>query len=176
MPASNEGIRANSSLTAIHGIGARKQEEFGPVVLFTIQQWCEANRVETDVDLEAVVKPRTSERPTNEGRASSGLSESKASEYFDLFEQGLSMEDVAHQLDRSLDTVSKYLGMYIETHRLTEIGTWIMPAIQERVDEAIGQLGSERLKPLFEYLKGEVAYAHIRIVVIAWNLRQAEES
>ena len=164
-----------ASLIAIHGIGARKQQEFGPVVLFTIKQWCEANGVESDVDLDTVARPRISERPTSERRASS-VSDSKASEYFDLFEQGLSMEDVAHQLDRSLDTVSKYLGSYMETHRLTEIGTWIVPSVQERVDEAIGQLGSERLKPLFDYLKSEVAYAHIRIVVIAWNLRQSEDS
>ena len=164
-----------ASLIAIHGIGARKQQEFGPVVLFTIKQWCEANGVGSDVDLDTVARPRISERPTSERRASS-VSDSKASEYFDLFEQGLSMEDVAHQLDRSLDTVSKYLGSYMETHRLTEIGTWIVPSVQERVDEAIGQLGSERLKPLFDYLKSEVAYAHIRIVVIAWNLRQSEDS
>ncbi len=164
-----------ASLIAIHGIGARKQQEFGPVVLFTIKQWCEANGVESDVDLDTVARPRISERPTSERRASS-VSDSKASEYFDLFEQGLSMEDVAHQLDRSLDTVSKYLGSYMETHRLTEIGTWIVPSVQDRVDEAIGQLGSERLKPLFDYLKSEVAYAHIRIVAIAWNLRQSEDS
>jgi hypothetical protein len=40
------------------------------------------------------------------------------------------MEDAAHQLGRSMDTVSKYLGMYVEAHRITEISAWVPPAME----------------------------------------------
>ncbi len=160
------------ALTKIHGIGAQKIKDFGAVVLFTIQQWCQANDVETDVNVEQAGQIRPAERR----RIAKAPSDSKSSEYFDLFEQGMSMEDVAHQLGRSLDTVSKYLGMYVEAHRITDIAAWIPPAMQKRIDDAIGQLGSERLKPLFEHLNSEVSYAHLRIAATAWNLRQAEEA
>ena len=159
------------SLARIHGIGAQKQKEFGAVVLFTIQQWCESNDVEPNINLEAAEKPRLPQKLSK----AKAPSEQKTDEYFDLFEQGLSMEDVAHQLGRSLDTVSKYLGMYVETHRITDIGAWIPPSMEKRINAAIGQLGCERLKPIFEHLNSEVAYAHLRIVVTAWNLRQAED-
>ncbi len=157
-------------LTKISGIGAQKQKEFGAVVLFTIQQWCEANNVETNVGLDEAIKTRPALRqPTK------APSEGKTQEYFDLFEQGLSMEDAAHQLGRSMDTVSKYLGMYVEAHRITDISPWVPLAMEKRINEAIGQLGSERLKPLFEHLKSEISYAHLRIAATAWNLRQSDE-
>ena len=158
------------ALSVIHGIGAQKQKEFGAVVLFTIQQWCEANGVEPNVDLEVAAKPRLTDR-----RPSSGTSDARSSEYFDLFEQGMSMEDAAHQLGRSLDTVSKYLGTYLEAHRITDISPWVPAEMKKRVDDAIGQLGCERLKPIFESLNSEVSYAHLRIVATAWNLSQAVE-
>ncbi len=157
------------SLTKISGIGSQKQKEFGAVVLFTIQQWCEENKLETNVDLDSTTKPRTTERSPK------ALSDAKASEYFDLFEQNFSMEDAAHQLGRSLDTVSKYLGMYIEAHRITEISVWVPPTMEKRIQAAIGQLGGERLKPLFDHLNGEVSYPHLRIAVTAWNVRQSVE-
>lgn len=158
------------SLIHIHGIGTQKQKEFGAVVLFTIQQWCEANGVEANVDLDAAARPKVAER------AAKPPSEARTSEYYDLFEQGLSMEDAAMQLGRSLDTVSKYLGMYLETHRIDEIGTWIPEPIQKRINDAIGQLGSEKLKPIFESLNSEIPYHQIRIVVTAWNLREANSA
>jgi ATP-dependent DNA helicase RecQ len=159
------------SLTRIHGIGAQKQTEFGPVVLLTILEWCEAHGIPTDIDLELAGQTR----PTERRRVSRPAGESASSEYFDLFEKGLSMEDVALQLGRSLDTVSRYLNTWIEAHRVTDIDIWIPPALQDRINAAIGQVGCERLKPLFEALNGEVAYHHLRIAATVWNLRQAED-
>lgn len=154
------------SLTKIHGIGAQKQKEFGEVVRFTIQQWCEAHGIAADIQLEFAGQVRPAERR----RISKQASESASSEYFDLFERGLSMEDVANQLDRSLDTVSRYLSTWIEQHQITDVDCWIPPALHERIRTAIGQVGCERLKPLFEALNSEVSYHHLRIAATAWNL------
>lgn len=158
----------SEALTRIQGIGAQKQKEFGGVVLATIRQWCEENGLEANVNSAGVSQsaPR---------RISKGPSDSKSSEYFDLFEQSLSMEDVAHQLGRSVDTVSKYLAMYLEAHRITDISPWVPPAMEHRINTAIGRLGCERLKPLFEHLDNEISYSHLRIAATAWNLRLAEE-
>jgi ATP-dependent DNA helicase RecQ len=159
------------SLTRIHGIGAQKQVEFGPVVLFTIQEWCKSHGMATDVDLERAGQARPAERR----RISKLPSESASTEYFELFEQGFSIDDAALQLGRSADTVGRYLNNWIEAHRITDIDTWVPPALQERINTAIGELGCERLKPLFEALNGEVAYHHLRIVATVWNLRQETE-
>ena len=52
---------------------------------------------------------------------------------------------------------------------------WSPPPMDKRLHHAIGLLRSERLKPLFEHLKREISYAHIRIAATAWNLRPADE-
>ncbi len=158
------------SLSRIHGIGSKKLEEFGVVVLQTIRQWCESNSVTMDVELTKAAQARPVERSRSRshGNAASG-------EYFQLFEQGLSMEEVVQQLDRTLDTVGRHLNSYVEAHRITEIDAWIPPAMQERINAAIGQLGPERLKPLFEHLNSEIPYAHIRIAVTVWNLTHRDD-
>ena len=157
-----------AGLTRIHGIGAQKQKEFGAVVLHTIKEWCQSHNLAMNVDvaLAAVVRPGSSR--------SSRAGESTLSEYFDLFEQGLSIEDVANQLDRSVDTVSKYLGEYVKTHRVLDIDPWIPPDVQQKVRNAIGQVGCERLKPVFEHLESTVDYARIRIVATVWQLEQED--
>ena len=92
-----------------------------------------------------------------------------------MFEQGLSIEDVALQLDRAVDTVGKYLAEYLKVHRISDIDAWIPGDVQQQVQQAIGQVGCERLKPVFEHLGGQIDYARIRIVATAWELQQASE-
>lgn len=155
-------------LTRIHGIGAQKQKEFGAVVLHTIKEWCQTHNVAMNIETQSPVIARSGGKSR-----SSQTSESASAEYFDLFEQGLSIEDVANQLDRTVDTVSKYLGEYIKAHRITDIDPWIPPKLQKLVQQAIGQVGCERLKPVFEYLECQVDYARIRIVATAWEIQQS---
>ncbi len=156
-------------LLKISGIGERKQKEFGPVVLFTIQQWCEAHKLTANVNVESIGKT------SKPARSSKPASEARASEYFDLFEQRWSMEDVALQLERSLDTVSRYLAQYLELHRIDDISPWVRPDVKQRVDALIGEFGSERLKPIFDALNGEVPYSHLRIVATHWNIQHADD-
>jgi ATP-dependent DNA helicase RecQ len=157
------------SLGQVPGIGSQKQKEFGAVVLSTIQQWCKSHGLASDVETEVTKSPRV-----KKARQRTQETSKVRSEYFDLFDERVSMEDAALQLDRSMDTVSRYLAEYIETHRRTDIDCWVPRAMQERVRSAIGELGAERLKPLFEHLQSEVSYAHLRIVVTLWNIEQSE--
>ncbi len=85
------------------------------------------------------------------------------------------MEDVALQLERSLDTVSRYLAQYLELHRIDDISPWVRPDVKQRVDALIGEFGSERLKPIFDALNGEVPYSHLRIVATHWNIQHADD-
>ncbi len=154
-----------AGLARVHGIGAQKQKEFGVVVLHTIKEWCQSHNLPMNVENTNAAVARVSSR-------SSRPSESTLSEYFDLFEQGLSIEDVANQLDRSVDTVSKYLGEYVKTHRIVDIDPWIPAQVQKKVRDAIGQVGCERLRPVFEHLESLIDYNSIRIVAIVWQIEQ----
>jgi len=160
---SNVGV-----LTRIHGIGTQKQKEFGAVVLHTIKEWCQAHNVAMNIETPSPVLARSAGKSR-----SSQPRESTSGEYYDLFEQGLSLEDVANQLDRTVDTVSKYLGEYLKVHQISDIDAWITPKLQKLVQQAISKVGCERLKPIFEHLESQVDYARIRIVVTAWEIEQA---
>jgi ATP-dependent DNA helicase RecQ len=105
---------------------------------------------------------------------SAPVSDKAAEEYFDLFEQGMSIDDVANQLDRTADTVSKYLAQYLRAHRITDIDAWVAPDLQTNINAALGQHGHVRLKPIFEHLGGLVDYARIRIVATVWEMQHEE--
>jgi ATP-dependent DNA helicase RecQ len=166
-----------TSLALIPGIGEKKLQDFGAVVLFEIQQWCQSHKLGLNVDLpENPATAHSTSAATNRitaaanPPASSTFPSQTADEYHDLFEQELSIEEIAIQLDRSLDTVSKYLTAWLKLTRRTDITPWVAPAIRNRVEDAIGRLGTERLKPLFEDLQGAVAYHVLKVVAAVWEI------
>ncbi|MEY2727320.1 MAG: ATP-dependent helicase RecQ [Planctomycetota bacterium] len=170
-----------ASLALIPGIGEKKLEDFGAVVLFEIQQWCQSHKLAFNVDLPdspaaAQSAAATPNRiiPAVNPQASSKFPSQAADEYHELFEQELSIEEIAIQLDRSLDTVAKYLIAWLKLTRRTDIAPWVAPAIRNRVEDAIGRLGTERLKPLFEDLRGAVAYHVLKVVATAWEIEHEQ--
>ncbi|MCA9065354.1 MAG: helix-turn-helix domain-containing protein, partial [Planctomycetaceae bacterium] len=97
-------------------------------------------------------------------------------QYFDLFEQRVSVTDVCLQLDRAESTVVKYLVAWLQLHRVTDIDPWVAPETQQRVQEAMRIHGAQRLKPLFEHLEESVSYDTLRIVVTAWGIEHGGNS
>jgi ATP-dependent DNA helicase RecQ len=150
-------------LTQIQGIGARKQAEFGEDLVRLIATCCRERQLTTDVVAVSRLASPSHARPRK-------VTMEHVRAYFDLFEQHVSLEDAAVQLDKSVDTVSRHLSDYLRAHRLTEIGAWVTLDEQQRTREAIGRLGAERLKPLFEALEGTVPYARLRIISTAWQI------
>jgi ATP-dependent DNA helicase RecQ len=82
---------------------------------------------------------------------------------FNLFSQGQGLEDVARQLGRSLFTVIKYLQEYLERERRTDAEPWIDTDTFARVRDAAEQAGTDRLRPVYDALQGQVSYDHIRL-------------
>ncbi|MCA9038199.1 MAG: DNA helicase RecQ [Planctomycetaceae bacterium] len=158
-----------AGLTQIYGIGKQKRDEFGAVVLFTIRNWCDQNGIATDIATDD--GPSTPTPMQTHGRKKAETPASEA--YFDLFEQGLTVEEVCLQKDRSQGTVWQYLEQYVRTHHIADITTWIPETRCKEIETAIAHVGSDRLKPLFEHLKGQVSYEEIRVVRAAWDVRDA---
>jgi ATP-dependent DNA helicase RecQ len=153
----------DDTLAQVFGIGRRRLEEYGPILLKTIGEWCEQHHVSGDVGS----RPSTS--PASVRRDSSR--ETVPTVYAELFEQGLSIEAVCLQLDRASNTVAQHLERYIRLHRITEIDPWVPASVQQKILRAIAQTGNERLKPLFEFLNGEFSYDQLRLVSALWDIR-----
>jgi len=157
------------TLQQVPGIGAKKLQELGNTVLEEIRRWCTVNRSAGDVGFAVTPGSLPPAALTTSPRRVE-----LADDYLLLFEEQLSMEEIAVQLDRTLDTVSRYLAQYVETRRITNIDPWVDPEVQRSVERSLERLGGEKLKPLFEDLGGAVQYHELRIVAVAWVIRQSE--
>ena len=84
---------------------------------------------------------------------------------FPLFDEGLSVEQVAERLGRAVSTTYGYLEAYIRHRRVTDATRWIPRGELEEIEAAVQPAGSERLKPIHEALGGRIGYERIRIAV-----------
>lgn len=166
-PTSDEG------LLKIYGIGQQKMAEFGSVITGQITEYCRENKLTADL----AIPPARSRGQTTTAVRASGKPQTSAATgaYFELFDQGLTRDEVAAQLDRAISTVTNYLTKFIYARRQDDATAWISEDLVRRVETVLDRLGSERLKPIFEALEESVAYDDIRIVVACRNVREETE-
>ncbi len=137
----------------IHGVGEKKWADYGEQFLSCIAAYCQREGVGVDVPVAAITK---TERIST-------LSAS-AIVAFPLFEQGEPLAAVAQKMNRAMSTICGYLDQYIRQEGITDPSPWVDAPTITRVRNAIEAVGSERLKPIFDHLEGEVPYDEIRIV------------
>jgi ATP-dependent DNA helicase RecQ len=151
-PSTPEGFRQ------VRGVGEKKLEDYAAAFVGRITEYCSEHQLTTDVQPEPVaavnVIPRSVPGPT-----------ASALGAFKLFRQGLSPEQAAQQLGRAASTTHGYLIDYIRHEKITDALPWVDPATIQRVVRTAGQVGTERLKPIYELLGGTIPYEQIRIVV-----------
>ncbi len=144
------------ALRLIYGIGEAKLKSFGDLIIPVIVDYCRIHNVPTDVSVRRPppdCQPMASRRPN--------ASKEKA---FQLFARGKSMRQVAQEVDRTEKTVAEYLAEYISVEKPTSIAAWVPDAIFSRIQEAIREHGTDRLKPIFVALNESVPYDYIRLV------------
>lgn len=84
---------------------------------------------------------------------------------FDLFRQGVIVEDFMHQTGRGRSTVVDYLCEFIRQQPQAPISTWLADDVYQKIVAAARQVGTERLKPIFVALEEKVSYDEIRLAV-----------
>ncbi|MBA3315403.1 MAG: DNA helicase RecQ [Planctomycetota bacterium] len=145
----------------IRGVGQTKADVFGPRFLVCIRQHLGNEHAKEEVSQAA-----TPPVPVN------GLS-AGALASFPLFRTGISVEEVAARLDRSVSTVQRYLVDYLRAERVMDPTPWVDQATADRIHEAASAVGTDMLRPIRERLGEDVSYGAIRVVVEC--LRNEEE-
>jgi ATP-dependent DNA helicase RecQ len=146
----------------VKGVGEEKCRQYGQTVLAVIKDYCPANSLETDVganqetvlDKLQINKPKTPSRLSKARRLA-----------FDLFEQKLSIEEVAKSVNRAESTTIQYLVEYIKRENINKPYPWVDEQTFGLIINAVKQVGSDRTKPIFDLLNGEIAYDQIRISI-----------
>ncbi len=153
----------------VKGVGEKKCQQYGEVVLAAIKDYCLANSLEMDI---GVNPERVSARlPLNKSKMPSNLSKARQLA-FKLFEQKLSIKKVAKSINRAESTTTQYLVEYIKQQKIDSPYPWIDERTFGLIVEAVKQIGSDRMKPIFDFLKGKANYTQIRISIACFrNIR-----
>jgi ATP-dependent DNA helicase RecQ len=137
----------------IRGVGERKLRDLGETFVREITAYASAHGLELDA---APLPPRRE-------RGESTRASAKPTA-FAMFARGAPLDDVAKELGRARSTVFNYLNAFVQSEKPASLDAWIDRDTSARIAAAFRELGTDRLKPVFDRLGGQVSYDEIRIV------------
>jgi ATP-dependent DNA helicase RecQ len=87
----------------------------------------------------------------------------------ELHQQGLNIEEIAHQRNLRPSTVATHLAELIDRNMPVDINRLVKLEHQLLISSAIKEVGSESLKTIYEHLNQECSYADIRLTLAFWR-------
>jgi len=148
------------SFLEVKGVGEAKCEQYGEIVVAAIKDYCRKNALEMDVGTtpEAAAFETPTKKPKKHPKPS------KARQLaFELFEQKLSVGEVAKSVGRAESTTTQYLVEYIKREKISSPSPWVDEQTFGRIIDAAEQVDRGKMKPIFDFLNGEIDYNKIRI-------------
>jgi len=147
-------------LLDVKGIGEKKRQQYGEVVLAAMKDYCKANSLEMDVGV--TLETTSFEPPTDEPKKRSKLSKARQLA-FGMFERKLSIEEVAKSVERAESTTTQYLVEYIKREKINNPYPWVDEQTFGLIVDAAKEVGDDRMKSVFDFLNGKANYTQIRI-------------
>lgn len=89
-----------------------------------------------------------------------------------MFAKGRSVTDVSTQVQRAPGTTVQYLVEYIQAERPESIEAWVDETTYRNIAKAADEVGTRRLRPIFEHLGEAVPYDTIRLVTRHLEVRK----
>ncbi len=148
---------SDEAFCRVRGVGERKLADLGARFTAEITGYCKANALEIEP---AEGRARSDDLPLAVSKKPS-LSRQAA---FKMFAQGRSVSDVASSINRAASTTRQYLVEYVQAEQPESIEAWVDPATYRAVARAADEVGTRRLRPIFECLSEAVPYDTIRLV------------
>ncbi|MFW6059305.1 MAG: DNA helicase RecQ [Phycisphaeraceae bacterium] len=144
------------SMQHIRGVGEKKLDAFGTTFLSAIREQCDARGLSTD---------QVGQAPAPEPRPRGKKPNPRKEQAMAMFAEGADIDEIVRTIDRAPSTVFGYLLEYVEREKPASIARWVDDALYQRIVEAAGAVAADRLRPIYEYLNGEVPYEQIRLVL-----------
>lgn len=82
----------------------------------------------------------------------------------ELHRQGFSIEEIAAQRNLKIGTIYAHLTELLETQQGMDVEGLIPSQTRQAIEQAIQTVGTEELKPVYEYLQERYSYDEIRLV------------
>ncbi len=142
---------SHGELLAVNGFGQRKAELYGKEIFAAFEAFRQGARAA------AAATPRLT----------------PAEETLRLLAEGKSFAEIAEIRVRQPSTVVHMVADLVEKGRLEYRLEWVGETAHRQIEEVIGRIGSQWLRPLREALPPEITYEQIRLVVAAVRSRGA---
>ncbi len=108
---------------------------------------------------------RASVRTTSGGERAHAARGSTVDETYAFYDTGMTIEEIATERGLNVMTVEKHLADCITLGRPFDLARHVSAADRAHIEQAITQLGPDRLKPLRDALPRHITYRMIRFVV-----------
>ena len=140
----------------ITGVGAKKLEQYGKIFLIVINDFAKKNNI---FPVEFENKKRAEAIPEIKTRQPIYFLPTK-----ELIQKKITIERIAKHLDISQATVINHLEKMIDAGEKLDLDYLKLPRDRfEVMKKSFAEYGDERLKPVFESLKGKFSYDELRL-------------
>ena len=153
----------------IPGVGARKLAAFYTIFTSEIHAFCEDHGLEMELGTVKPPKTKAAEKPPKEKGSSQPGGSVTRQLTLAMFQQGLSIDEIAQNRNLSRGTILTHLAELLESGESLEIERLIRPERYNVIASALKEVGGELLKPVKEFLGDEYSYDEIRLVRAAEN-------
>lgn len=151
--------------SAISGVGNRKLTQYGKPFTQTIRQFCEANGLKISTNSQPFPEHK---KQGYQLTTKSEITSTQLSTY-ELYQEGLSLPDIALKRNIRLSTVNTHISKLIEAGYNIDIDKLVAPERQTVIKAAITQAGPESLRNIREETGDTYDYQEISLVRAAWQ-------
>ena len=148
----------------IPGVGARKLEAFYSIFTNEIRAYCEDHGLEMELGTVKPPKAKAVVMPPKESNTSSLPGSVTRQLTLAMFQQGLSIAEIAQRRNMSRGTILTHLTELLESGESLDMERLIRPERYDVIADALREVGGELLKPVKEFLGDEYSYDEIRMV------------
>jgi ATP-dependent DNA helicase RecQ len=150
---------STSALLRVRGIGEKKAADLGARFLGELASYCQSHGLTLNNDVsEKGGRRRTAVSEPQKTKDSKAVA-------FEMFGRGEGLPEVAERTKRALSTVCGYLVEFIQLRKPQHVTAWVDDETYEKVVEAVSEVGTVYLKPIYDRLQEKVPYDQIRIVI-----------
>ncbi len=137
----------------IPGVGSSKLETYYEAFTNEIQDYCVSHNLSMGVDSQRMPKVVPS--------ANGGVTHQRT---LALYQQGLSVEEIARERNLTQGTVISHLTELVEAGEDVDVERLIQPGHYEVIMDALQRVGSDMLRPVKDFLGDEYSFDEIRLV------------
>lgn len=142
----------------VNGVGEQKLTRYGEAFLTVIREFCETHPERLSERGEMVV----ASAPVSKAKKKKGSKNSHL-ETLELFNEGLSIEEIARKRKLAVTTLENHLIQCAEEDRSVDFSGIIPEKYLSQLVMAVEEAGDQRLKPIKELLPTEVSYFMIKV-------------